>query len=104
VQLYTKAWVKRGEDVVHGDYIMYDANAEYAEVIGGNSQSATPGSGRVRAVIQPKNKKAPVEIKPVEPANKAKPDASNGSGPIPTVKDTRFSRTLEVSKSAGAAQ
>ena len=60
VQLFTKAWVKRGEDIVHGDYIMYDANAEYAEVISGGSQaatSATPG-GRVRAIIQPKKKPA----------------------------------------------
>jgi lipopolysaccharide export system protein LptA len=57
VQLYTKAWVKRGEDIVHGDYISYDANAEYAEVIGGTkSESAGPGSGRVKAIIQPKNK------------------------------------------------
>lgn len=58
VQLYTKAWVKRGQDIVHGDYIMYDANAEYAEVIGGGSQAATPEipKGRVRAVIQPKKK------------------------------------------------
>jgi lipopolysaccharide export system protein LptA len=56
VQLYTKAWVKRGDDIVHGDYIMYDANAEYAEVIGGGSQAATPATpqGRVRAIIQPK--------------------------------------------------
>jgi len=104
VQLYTKAWVKRGEDVVHGDYIMYDANAEYAEVIGGSSQNATAGTGRVRAVIQPKNKKVPVEIKPVAPPSKAKPDSSSGSGTIPTVKDSRFSRTLEVSKNAGNAQ
>ncbi|WP_439645860.1 lipopolysaccharide transport periplasmic protein LptA [Methylobacillus glycogenes] len=60
VQLFTKAWVKRGEDIVHGDYIMYDANAEYAEVISGGSQSATPATpnGRVRAVIQPKKKPA----------------------------------------------
>lgn len=60
VQLYTKAWVKRGEDIVHGDYIMYDAVAEYAEVIGGGANAATEGtpSGRVRAVIQPKNKAA----------------------------------------------
>ncbi len=60
VQLYTKAWVKRGDDIVHGDYIMYDANAEYAEVIGGGSQAATPAtpSGRVRAIIQPKGKPA----------------------------------------------
>jgi lipopolysaccharide export system protein LptA len=58
VQLYTKAWVKRGEDIVHGDYIMYDANAEFAEVIGGGSKAATPATptGRVRAVIQPKKK------------------------------------------------
>lgn len=103
VQLYTKAWVKRGEDVVHGDYIMYDANAEYAEVIGGSSQSGTAGTGRVRAVIQPKNKKAPVEIKPVTPPSKPAPSSSSGSGTIPTVKDSRFSRTLEVSRSAGSA-
>ncbi|HSH97433.1 MAG: lipopolysaccharide transport periplasmic protein LptA [Methylophilaceae bacterium] len=56
VQLYTQASVKRGDDVIHGDYIMYDANAEYAEVLGGGSQVATPSvpNGRVRAVIQPK--------------------------------------------------
>lgn len=66
VQLYTKAWVKRGADIVYGDYIMYDANAEYAEVIGGGSQStASTPAGRVRAVIQPKNKKSPaVSAKP----------------------------------------
>lgn len=60
VQLFTKAWVKRGEDIVHGDYIMYDANAEYAEVISGGSQAATPATptGRVRAIIQPKKKPA----------------------------------------------
>lgn len=59
VQLYTKAWVKRGEDIVHGEYISYDANAEYAEVIGGaKSADGTTTSGRVRAIIQPKNKKA----------------------------------------------
>jgi lipopolysaccharide export system protein LptA len=59
VQLYTKAWVKRGGDIVHGDYIMYDANAEYAEVIGGaKSSDGSNSTGRVRAIIQPKNKKA----------------------------------------------
>jgi lipopolysaccharide export system protein LptA len=61
VQLYTKAWVKRGQDIVHGEYIMYDAGAEYAEVIGGGSQAASADApkGRVRAVIQPKKKTAP---------------------------------------------
>jgi len=58
VHLYSKAWVKKGEDVVYGDYIMYDANAEYSEVIGGGPKSATPATptGRVKAIIQPKNK------------------------------------------------
>ncbi len=71
VQLYTKAWVKRGRDIVHGDYIMYDANAEYAEVIGGGAQAATPATptGRVRAVIQPKsNPAAPSAPAKKEPA------------------------------------
>jgi lipopolysaccharide export system protein LptA len=62
VKLFTKAWVKRGEDIVHGDYIMYDAVAEYAEVIGG-TKSATNTTGRVRAIIQPKNKKTPEATK-----------------------------------------
>jgi lipopolysaccharide export system protein LptA len=56
VKLYTKAWVKRGEDIVHGDYIMYDAVAEFAEVLGG-TKSETNTTGRVRAIIQPKSKK-----------------------------------------------
>jgi lipopolysaccharide export system protein LptA len=71
VQLYTKAWVKRGEDIVYGDYISYDANAEYAEVIGGTkSESAGAGSGRVKAIIQPKSKPAQV---PVAPKSEATP-------------------------------
>jgi lipopolysaccharide export system protein LptA len=66
VQLYTKAWVKRADDVVNGDYIMYDANAEYAEVLGGGSQSSTSGTpgGRVKAVIQPKKKAVPASEQP----------------------------------------
>ncbi len=71
VQLYTKAWVKRGEDIVYGDYISYDANAEYAEVIGGaKTESGGTSSGRVKAIIQPKNKPAAAtEIKPVAPVS-----------------------------------
>jgi lipopolysaccharide export system protein LptA len=64
VQLYTRASVKRGEDVVHGDYISYDANAEYAEVIGGPKSESNPGSGRVKAIIQPKNKQVPPSVAP----------------------------------------
>jgi lipopolysaccharide export system protein LptA len=109
VQLYTKAWVKRGEDIVHGDYIMYDANAEYAEVIGGGPQAATPGtpSGRVRAIIQPKNKKAvppsgtdtkPTESKPAgDSRSSVQPVAPTSASNVPAVKNMRFSRSLEVS-------
>ncbi len=80
VQLYTKAWVKRGEDIVYGDYISYDANAEYAEVIGGKkSESEGPSSGRVRAIIQPKNKQEnPPETIPEEP----KPDTSSSTNKL----------------------
>jgi len=72
VQLYGKAWVKRGEDIVHGEYISYDANAEYAEVIGGGktADGKTTG-GRVHAVIQPKNKKTATTT---EPATSTKQD------------------------------
>jgi len=97
IQLYTKAWVKRGEDIVHGDYISYDANSEYAEVLGGTkSTDGVTSSGRVRAVIQPKNKKT------TEPAIEIpKPNSSSNNTPsnkptnnVNPVKDSRFSRSL----------
>ncbi len=89
VQLYTRAWVKRGEDIVHGDYISYDANAEYAEVIGGSKSEGTPGSGRVKAIIQPKNK-------PSAPKSEA-PQSSGPSSAAPAVTKTlRLSNKLEL--------
>ncbi|HYN53752.1 MAG TPA: lipopolysaccharide transport periplasmic protein LptA [Methylotenera sp.] len=99
VQLYTKAWVKRGEDIVHGDYISYDANAEYAEVIGGNKSNSS--SGRVRAIIQPKNKKATVPETGNSKTNPAptKPSSSNPStnnSAQTSLKDTRLSSSLEL--------
>ena len=73
VQLYGKAWVKRGEDIVHGEYISYDANAEYAEVLGGaKSADGKTSDGRVHAVIQPKNKQATGNTTPA--ANKSNDD------------------------------
>lgn len=96
VQLYTKAWVKRGEDIVHGDYISYDANSEYAEVIGGTkSVDGVTTNGRVHAIIQTKKQKAAEPtIDNTKPANK--PSSNNQS----TGKDVRLSRTLEVSPDA----
>lgn len=96
VQLYTKAWVKRGEDIVHGDYISYDANAEYAEVIGGTkSVNGVTTSGRVHAIIQPKNKKA---AEPVieNPKPVIKPSSSNQT----ISNDVRLSKSLVVSPDA----
>lgn len=102
IQLYTKAWVKRGEDIIHGDYISYDANSEYAEVIGG-TKSADGSSGRVHAVIQPKNKKTIVpatepvieNTKPtINPSNNQNNTLKNNIAPV---KDSRFSRSLELS-------
>lgn len=95
VQLYTKAWVKRGEDIVHGNYISYDANAEYAEVLGGTkSADGVSSSGRVRAIIQPKNKKSaePVINNP-KPVGSSGGSSSNSTSPL---KDSRFSRTIEL--------
>jgi lipopolysaccharide export system protein LptA len=91
VQLYTKAWVKRGEDIVHGDYISYDANAEYAEVIGGTKTDSTPGSGRVKAIIQPKNKPVPTSGAPAS-------DAPTAAAPSVT-KNLRFTNKLELQPS-----
>jgi lipopolysaccharide export system protein LptA len=84
VQLYTKAWVKRAEDIVYGDYISYDANAEYAEVIGGTKSESNAGSGRVKAIIQPKNK---TETKPAVTPEKNKAPA--------VIKSLRFSNQLQ---------
>ena len=99
VQLYTKAWVKRGEDIVYGDYISYDANAEYAEVIGGTKSETNPGSGRVKAIIQPKNKPAAAP-KPAGPQSET--PGTSSAVPVSTApsvtKNLRFSNRLETSE------
>lgn len=99
VQLYTRAWVKRGEDIVHGDYISYDANAEYAEVIGGaKSESGGSSSGRVKAIIQPKNKQAPKDSSSLDAAPNGA-FAANSPAPSATpivTKTLRFSNKLEL--------
>ena len=111
VQLYTKAWVKRGEDIVHGEYISYDANAEYAEVIGGVKSESNPGSGRVKAIIQPKNKPAaapatkpglqqPPDQKPAgqQPESSAPTSTAPVSAAPSVTKNLRFSNRLETTE------
>lgn len=64
-ELFNKAYIKSGLDEVHGQYISYDARSENYIVSGaapaGSVGPTTPSDGRVRAVIQPKNR-------PQEPA------------------------------------
>ena len=78
VQFYSNAKVKSGGNVVQGDYIMYDAAAEYAEVLSGDKRT---NDGRVKAVIQPKQKNEPRE-------------ATESVAP-PVRKALRFSRHLD---------
>lgn len=74
MQMFARAYMKRGEDEVRGNYISYDAATEFFQVIGGGAKAATPNNpdGRVRAVLQPKSKKKPPAAAPVslEPADK----------------------------------
>jgi lipopolysaccharide export system protein LptA len=87
VQMFGNAEIKKGTDDVRGDYISYDAVTEYYQVIGGGKIVGTPGNpeGRVRAVIQPKNKMDKLD-KPFNKSDKpAKADksgkADNAGGP-----------------------
>lgn len=73
VQMFNRATMKRGQDEVHGNYISYDADTEFFQVIGGGTKAASAGNpqGRVRAILQPKPKAKPaaspaVPLKPSE--------------------------------------
>ena len=59
VHLYSKASVKRGNDTVFGDYIMYDTNAEFAQALSGSTKDEDGNNvkkGRTRVIIKPKLK------------------------------------------------
>ena len=70
LQMFNRAYLKKSNDDVRGNYISYDAATEFFRVIGGGKQAATPGNpeGRVRAVIQPKNKDKPAAAAPAAAA------------------------------------
>ena len=60
VHLYDKASVKRGNDTVYGDYIIYDANAEIAQAMSGTTKDNAGKNSkktRTRAIIIPKKAK-----------------------------------------------
>jgi len=64
LQLFNRAHMKRGNDEVRGSYISYEQPTEFFRVVGAQDSTAGGSSpGRVRAVIQPKNK----DGKPQEP-------------------------------------
>ena len=54
---FIRAWVKSGQDEVRGSHISYNALTEQFYAVGGGDKktSGTP-QGRVRAIIQPKQK------------------------------------------------
>ena len=60
VHIYKDAIVKRGDDIVMGDYIVYDANAEIAQAmsnnlkIKNNDDGSLSKKGRTKAIINPK--------------------------------------------------
>jgi len=83
LQLFVRASMKKtGGDEVHGNYISYDANTEFFQVIGGGSKVAAESSDRrVRAVLQPKPKAKPAPQPPV-PLKSESTIASPRSEPV----------------------
>jgi lipopolysaccharide export system protein LptA len=65
-EFFNHARVKSGQDEVRGQFISYDArNEQYVVTSGPDGTRAKPGSSeRVRAVIQPKNKKEDAPVTP----------------------------------------
>jgi lipopolysaccharide export system protein LptA len=56
IELFERAWVKRDEDEVRGDYIFVDQRSEFFSAMSSKGGPSPGSDGRVRAVIQPKNK------------------------------------------------
>jgi lipopolysaccharide export system protein LptA len=56
VELFERARVTRGEDVVNGEYIFVDQRTEFFSVSAVKGADPTSPAGRVKAVIQPKTK------------------------------------------------
>ena len=56
VELFERARVTRGQDVVNGEYIFVDQRTEFFSVSAAKGAAPTAPGGRVKAVIQPKTK------------------------------------------------
>ena len=77
LQMFNRAYLKKSNDDVRGNYISYETATEFFKVTGGGKQAATPSNpeGRVRAVIQPKPKEKPAASAPLP--LKPAPDIAN---------------------------
>lgn len=73
IQLFERARLKRNQDELRGEYISYDQKSEYFQVRGTQGEAAlgTGPGGRVKAVIQPKQK---TPAPPAAPATSSSPD------------------------------
>jgi lipopolysaccharide export system protein LptA len=89
-EFFLRARVKSGQDEVRGQYISYDArNEQYVVTSGPDGTRAKPGSNdRVRAVIQPKNKKEDAPLAPPrgQPGTAAPPRPAT---PVPALKSAQ---------------
>lgn len=56
VELFERARVTRGEDVVNGEYIFVDQRTEFFSVSAAKDAAPASPGGRVKAVIQPKSR------------------------------------------------
>jgi len=68
VELFDRAYVTRDGDEVKGEYIFVDQRSEFFSVMSGKTGPVPGTDGRVRAVIQPKNKPEDASGPPVAPA------------------------------------
>ena len=87
-EFFGRARVKSGQDEVRGQYISYDArNEHYVVTSGPDGTRARPGSNeRVRAVIQPRNKK---EDAPGKPGGATAPPRPAVPVPAPALKSAQ---------------
>jgi len=58
IEMFERARVTRDQDEVRGDYIFLDQRSEFYSVSAAKGAAPSSPAGRVRAVIQPKNKPA----------------------------------------------
>lgn len=86
LQMFNRAYLKKTNDDVRGNYISYEIATEFFRVIGGGKQAATAGNpeGRVRAIIQPKPKDKPPAAAPPLPLKPATDVANPRENPAGT--------------------